>query len=284
MPRQSLPLQFRNALASPVGSITMAAFALRQKVALEQPRIFAQYALVYLLDGRGFYEDANGWRQKLVPGDMILVFPDLEHFYNPEPGRTWAVSFLCFAGPVFDLWREMDILNPRWPVYHREPVDEWSRRLGALLGPRRQIGSDTALGETCRLLSFLAAVVQGEGDVPLMEDDRRWAQRACGLIEASLDGDLDWASMARQFGLSTEGFRKRFARLTGHPPARYRMGRLIDRACEMMCGTRLTDRQIAERLGFCDEFYFSRRFKEITGRPPRAFRRSLALPAGTASA
>jgi len=42
-----------------------------------------------------------------------------------------------------------------------------------------------------------------------------------------------------------------------------------------MQGGNLTDRQIAERLGFCDEFYFSRRFKQLTGRSPRQFREEL---------
>lgn len=39
--------------------------------------------------------------------------------------------------------------------------------------------------------------------------------------------------------------------------------------------TDLSDKQIAAELGFCDEFHFSRRFKQITGRSPRAFRSGL---------
>ena len=35
------------------------------------------------------------------------------------------------------------------------------------------------------------------------------------------------------------------------------------------------DAQIADALGFCDAHYFSRRFKEITGKSARAFRREL---------
>jgi AraC-like DNA-binding protein len=78
--------------------------------------------------------------------------------------------------------------------------------------------------------------------------------------------------------MSYDGFRKRFTRATGLPPARYRGTRLIDRACELMQQGALTDRQIAEQLGFCDEFYFSRRFKQVTGRRPRQFRASLPRP------
>ena len=59
------------------------------------------------------------------------------------------------------------------------------------------------------------------------------------------------------------------------PSARHRSIRAIDRACELMQAGGLTDRQIVERLGFYDEFYFSRRFKQVTGRSPSHFRADL---------
>ena len=277
MPRERIALQFRNAAASPLGSITAAGFGVLQKRALGEPRVLGQFALVYLLAGEGSYEDANGWQRKLVPGDFVLVFPEVRHLYNPDAGTKWVVSFLCFSGPIFDLWKQQRVLDARIPIFHREPVDEWNRRLENVLGAKHQIGSDPGLMEICRLMSLLAEILTGKSGVAAREEDRRWVQRACGVIEASLGESADWEHIARQFGLSSEGFRKRFTRLSGHTPARYRTGRLIDRACEMMCETPDTDREIANRLGFCDEFYFSRRFKETTGRSPRAFRRGLAL-------
>lgn len=273
-------MQFRSAGSLQLGNVTVAGLGVRQTRALDGPRILGQYALVYLLSGEGIYRDARGWEQNLTPGDFICVFPELEHVYNPLPGTSWRTSFLCFEGRIFDLWRETGVLDPRTPVWHREPVDEWSRRLGAVLGPSRQIGALPPLVEICRLLELLAAIFSNSGNVPMASEDSRWVQRATELLETSLEQKPNWKEIAGQFGLTMEGFRKRFTRLAGQPPARYRAGRLIDRACEMMCETRLTDQQIAEHLGFCDEFYFSRCFKKLTGKSPRAFRRSLALRAG----
>jgi len=39
--------------------------------------------------------------------------------------------------------------------------------------------------------------------------------------------------------------------------------------------THLTSREICERLGYCDEFYFCRAFKKSTGHSPREYRRIL---------
>ena len=47
----------------------------------------------------------------------------------------------------------------------------------------------------------------------------------------------------------------------------------MDRACELMQNRTLKDRQIAGVTGRCDEFYFSRRFKSVTGQSPRQPRR-----------
>jgi AraC-like DNA-binding protein len=42
-------------------------------------------------------------------------------------------------------------------------------------------------------------------------------------------------------------------------------------ACRLLCGTRKTVAEISNQLGFCDAFYFSRRFSERYGIPPRDY-------------
>ncbi|PTY03035.1 hypothetical protein DB346_07210 [Verrucomicrobia bacterium LW23] len=287
-------LRFSHAAASPLGRVTITGFAVEQGTAMAGPRVFGQYAMVYVLDGQGTYEDAAGWRQGVGPGDLMLVFPELEHQYNPLPGTRWLTTFLCFIGPVFDLWRQAGVLDSRRPVHRLLPVHAWSRRMEDVLGGTRQAGFAPPLVEVARLQELLAAVLTGEGRAETYREDQLWAQRACSVVEAHLHtATPDWGAIAARFGLSADGFRKRFTRITGQSPARYQLGRRIDRACAMMQGDapppsgsvcsaeplsttgtrpRMTDRQIAEALGFCDEFYFSRRFRQITGQSPRAFR------------
>ena len=268
-------LDFRNALNTPLGQITMAGFSMRQTVGMSGWRTFGQYAVVYIQEGAGDYEDAKGLRRSLGPGDLVIVYPDLKHRYNPVPGTEWVASYLCFQGAVFDLWRAQGLLDSRQPLHHLEPVAEWSRRFEGVLSAPRQAGYAPPLHDLCRLQQLLADIVTGAGRATAYADDLRWVSRACSLIEAELGGPPDWAAVAHPLGLAEEGFRKRFTRLAGQPPARYRMSRLIDRACELMQAGRMTDAQIADALGFCDAHYFSRRFKEITGKSARAFRREL---------
>jgi AraC-like DNA-binding protein len=266
-------VRFNSVVASPVGSITSAGFVENTRVGAGPERVFGQYALVYILAGNVFYRDANNLKLDLGPGDLILIFPDLAHAYGPKTPGTWTSLWLSFHGKIFDLWREQGLLDEARPVHHLEPVDAWFRRLDSILGAPRQTGYAPPLLEVCRLQTILAEIVTGSGRQTAYQDDLHWASLACARLDASLDSAPDWEDIARHLGTTPETFRKRFTRLVGHPPARYRTGRLVDRACELMQERRLTDRQIADSLGFCDEYYFSRRFKQITGRSPRAFRR-----------
>ena len=253
----------------------------RADMTRQRMRTFPRYAVVYLYHGAGFYADAEGRDQRVAAGDLILVLPDLPHAYGPERGDVWQEFYLAFEGPVFDLWRQAGLLDARRPVRHLTPIDHWLRQFEGVLGGGGPAATGSPLLEVTRLQQVLAEALLSPGAGEARHEDRQWAEHACALLEARADHQLDLRAVADALGLSLERFRKRFTRLVGQPPRRYHTARLIDRACQLMQASDMSDKQIAHELGFCDEFYFSRRFKQITGESPRAFRRS--LPAAQAA-
>ncbi len=230
-------------------------------------RVLGSYAVVYLLGGGGRYEDARGVREEVAAGDLLLIFPDIAHTYGPLPGGRWDEIYVVFDGPVFDLWRERGVLAPEAPVYHLEPVENWLRRFGEIAAPGL-----SPLERVCRLQTALADALANYRRDPAAALDEEWLARARALLDADPGAELYVDDTARRLGLSPETFRKRFARLAGIPPWRYRMTRVIERACRLVHEGRLTNKEIAAQLGFNDEFHFSRRFKRITGRSPTQFR------------
>ena len=268
------PVMFRNAASSALGRVTLAGL-IRNSPGVASFRRYGQFALVYLLDGSGRYRDTSGIDQAVGAGDLILVFPNLGQAYGPGRGEHWAEFHLCFDGPVFELWQSPGLLDPRKPVRHLEPVHDWLRKFESILSAPRQPGFAPPLLDVCRLQQLLAEIFTDSRDTS-RHDDRQWASRACALLEADLNQELAPGALAAHLGMRYESFRKRFTRIVGQPPARYRTARLIDRACELMQRGQVTDKQIAAALGFCDEFYFSRRFKQMTGQSPRQFRQKFA--------
>lgn len=273
-------VRFRHAVRTKLGGITQAgtlvdSWGYRPADPERNLRVMNCYQTVYLFEGSGRFFDATGCSLPVRAGDLILTFPQLGHSYGPGPDERWSEFYIQFQGPVFDLWKGDGLINPAQPIAHLEPVDLWLRRFKSVLGDEREPGIPLALLETCRLQLVLAEALLGTSKLDHPSEEKAWLSKAGALLDAYPARDLDLRGLARQMGTSEEGFRKRFTRLAGVPPGKYRTTHIVDRACELLLEGHLTNRQIADKLGFSDEFHFSRRIKEVTGMTPSEFRRRL---------
>jgi AraC-like DNA-binding protein len=267
----------RGSTGTPVGTITGAGRVYDGRgVPADRMRVLPGYAAVYLLSGHGRYADANGLEAVVEPGDLLLLVPGTGHTYGPRLGQGWNEQYVMFEGPVFDVWRDSGLLDPVRPVRHLEPIDHWAHELETITLDLRRAEPGHALGNVCRLLSLLAAAETATAPV-IEPDDDQWLARARAMLEVDLTREVPLPDIAAQLVSSYDGFRKRFRRLAGMSPARYRSLRSIDRACELIAQGDLTNREIAAELGFADEAHFSHRFRSLAGTTPSQFRSSLPV-------
>lgn len=275
MPSQPITnsLLFRNDAQTPLGRLSAAGF-LKDSAGVRQTRVLGSYALVYLLEGSGTYSDATGRHVRVHAGDLILIFPEIGHTYGPGMGEGWSEFYCVFDGPVFDFWRSTGLLVPAQPVRRLQPIDYWRAQLQAAVP---HTSARTVAERTREISAFLGVLTAILTNQPSEHEpaSEPWLLRACALLEADLDQSCDLEALAGSVGMAYETFRKRFANAMGVSPARYRTIRRIDAACVLLQQRDHTIGAIAAKLGFSDEFHFSRRFKQITGLSPRAFRNRL---------
>jgi AraC-like DNA-binding protein len=86
-------------------------------------------------------------------------------------------------------------------------------------------------------------------------------------------GGSDNAELARQAGMNTNAFIRKFVQATGHTPHQYRLRLKVERAAEWLRAGRMSIEEIAGAAGFCDRFHFSRVFKRQMGVAPARYRR-----------
>lgn len=96
--------------------------------------------------------------------------------------------------------------------------------------------------------------------------------QAVAQIKDRLPMGVDLAAVAQKTGLSYVQFLRRFKAFTGMTPMDYVTSLRLQRAKELLTGSTLPVKKIANVCGFENEYYFSNFFKKHTGRSPKAFR------------
>lgn len=97
--------------------------------------------------------------------------------------------------------------------------------------------------------------------------------QAVGTIKQDYANKLTVESLASEVHLSPSRFAHLFRQVTGTTPMRYLETVRLDKAQQMLLGSRATLFEIARACGFCNEFYFSNVFHNRFDIRPDAFRR-----------
>lgn len=97
-------------------------------------------------------------------------------------------------------------------------------------------------------------------------------------LEENLSARLTVAQLAQRHGSRPSVFAKVFLHILGKSPKTFLMERLFSRAATGLLAEDLPVKALASRLGFEDEFYFSRWFRKIAGASPTAYRQRGMAP------
>jgi AraC-like DNA-binding protein len=265
-------LFFQDETPRPLGRLTLAGQTQQSGgVGHRNPRVYGRYALVIQAGGGGVYRDANGVKKEVTAGDAILIFPALSHSYGPRASGRWDEIYVCFDGPIFDLWQRENLLNSSQPLHRVSDLEKSVSTLRILLEEPRPATVAEHLEQLNRFLAFLGETLSFP---PLQSHSLEWLERAKMALSSDLGGSNALQDAASAAGMSYENFRKAFARETGVSPSKFRDQKRLEAAQTLLLRGEMTNAVIARSLGFRDESHFSRRFKQLSQQTPRDFRRA----------
>lgn len=239
-------------------------------------RVLGSFAIVYMVAADGYYCDARGVSRGLASGDLVVIFPEIAHAYGPRDGRPWDQIYFVFDGPQFAFWRRRGLLDPARPVLHLEPVDYWRHRLAEVINRAPAVSAGAALRTMGRFLHLLGDMLAAGAEPAARTGRDAWLEKSLRLLaDRDAAGWRTPRSVARAVGLSYDNFRKQFSAQLGVSPGQYVKRKRIDWACAAIYQAGRSFKEIAEELGFCDVFHFSKAFKQVVGCTPSEFRKKM---------
>ena len=91
-------------------------------------------------------------------------------------------------------------------------------------------------------------------------------------MQGAIERNLDLGALCARIQLSREHFVRVFTERMGMPPMRYYTRLKIEAARAMLSSTNLHVQEIADKLGYGNQFGFARAFKRVCGMSPTEYR------------
>jgi AraC-like DNA-binding protein len=224
-------------------------------------------------------------------GDLVLLGPDLPHFWVNDPDTTRAhavvVQFLPdFAGPEFlnlpemrEVARLMERAGRGLHFRGRTAAEagELIRRLPELQGLERFM-------QLLNLLRMLACArggraLSGANFNPVL--DRRAGERinrACRFVIGHYHEDIGLEDVASVACMSPSAFSRYFKQVTGRNVTAFLTQTRVDAAARLLLETEHPVTEICYATGFNNLSNFNRRFRASKGVTPRELRRQSGFP------
>jgi AraC-like DNA-binding protein len=236
----------------------------------EKGRRLEEFALLYLVRGRGTFESKHQPATSLESGQAVILFPGEWHRYRPDPATGWEEYWVTFGGSIVEGWRRKGFLNPARPMVTTNlglSLASTFEELLRLLGQRISRAAFVSSG-LCHLL--LGRVLNAAK--PPQTTSEKAVLDAADYLRLHADQPVDLPELASRFGMSYSGFRRAFARYLDIPPHRFQQQARIALAKELLGNTELPLKAVAERLHYPSEFYLMQTFKRHTGLTPTQWR------------
>ncbi len=240
------------------------------------PGFGASWTASFLMEGSLRKQFATGEECVITAPSLSVYDSDSRHIFSSQPPAHHLRSiWLIFTAPILNpdgVFPDRDApgawsiqlqdkaIAEQLRLLFREMLEHWrSRRLYS-----RQL-ADNALE---RVFLLLANETAREG---VWLDPR--VRKALDFMHANMHRKLTVASIARVVNLSVSRFSHLFAEMTECTPVEYLEHIRIEEAKNMLLMQPVSVMEIAARLGFDNQFYFSNRFRKRCGVSPMQFRK-----------
>lgn len=93
-------------------------------------------------------------------------------------------------------------------------------------------------------------------------------------LKENFTKEISLEEISRKFNFTPSYLSKIFIKHAGEPPSKYLISLRINEAKYLLANQRsLSIKEVAERVGYPDQFYFSRLFKQVTGSTPKDYQK-----------
>jgi AraC-like DNA-binding protein len=241
-------------------------FKLRSAEQSWGPRIVSEYELIYIVAGVFSYQETAKEKVYVNEGDILTIPPGEKHIFKCEKKPLYGAVISCIHLELLPHhsrlkkeYRPLDeppLITPVKGDYVLHQLFRNTRSTFEGYTPYRE----AILKNIAREIWLrMAEYWQGENSSGYSYRVKEMLE----FIQSKIPAEVTRKDLADKFALTPEHINFIFKRETGMTPTQAIHRARINLACRYLLEDGLCIKETAEKVGFCDEFYFSKVFKKI---------------------
>jgi AraC family transcriptional regulator of arabinose operon len=232
-----------------------------------------QNILIYCTKGEG-YVIIDQKKTRIRSNTMLIIPKNTPHIYGSNDENPWDIYWIHFSGESDDHLIQnnstitlIDVPLSTMP-FLKVLFDDMFDALST--------GPDISnIIYACYSLSYFLAKVlfMPNNKYEARDKKTKYVENSIDFMKNNIDKRLTLNDLTIYNNLSKTQLIDIFKEKTGYSPIDYFLRLKIQKACFNLDFTEMTISEIAEKIGYSDQYYFSRLFKKIMGMAPSDYRR-----------
>ncbi|WP_316815710.1 AraC family transcriptional regulator [Pedobacter nyackensis] len=241
-----------------------------------QERGCPDYILIYCVDGKGYCQTQKN--NFAVLANQFILLPRAQFCsYQNDIENPSTIYWVHFSGSMInELKADFDLEKYEVPTsltYNEQILELWQEMYSSLMDG--YTNENVGYASLClyRFFSFFIFPNRANKSIKEARSKDRFVQ-SISYMKANVHKRLTTDEIAELFNYSSAHFSVLFKQRTGLSPIDYFIKIKIRHACTLLTESNLIIKEIAEKVGYEDPFYFSRIFKKVTGNSPLEYKRN----------
>ena len=226
--------------------------------------IRSQYSRLYFIKSGSFFVVGEDGRKTVFSENGVYLIPS---GYSYIYGCDNQNEHCYFHIRLFGLDKTDLLGRLKEPIFCKNKNDMES--FSSIIISKQTASSLAIKSEIYSALSMVALRTGNLLDAPVYSHE---ISEAINYISNNLRATLSVKEIADYAGIAKSTLSMKFRREVGMSVGEYVDYRVVFTAMQMLISTNKSISEISDYLGFCDQFYFSRRFKDSYGISPKKFR------------
>ena len=246
----------------------------------ERQQPIQEYVLIYCMEGEGWFQLDNH-TYHVRTNQYFILPPGLPHAYGASTTRPWTIYWLHFTGEHAAIYSDGQQQPQDISPAQNSRISERQHVFEEIFSTLSRSTDHESLRYASSLLHYYLASMRS------LNHYRQESSVCSDIIAASLhymqenlERRLTLDDLARYAGYSPSRFSQLFRQQMGESPVNHFNRLKIDRARQLLTATDMHINQICHKVGFDDQYYFSRLFKQLTGKSPKQYRDTSIPSAG----